>query len=78
MAGTPRRSATTTVEEPGRLVRWPRPGSEGGSRGLTFVEEPDLVRALDQLGAAMAAAKELKVMVRELEAAVAGRNAGAT
>ena len=31
------------MEEPGRLVRWPRPGSEGGSRGLTFVEEPDLV-----------------------------------
>ncbi len=56
MAGTPARSPTTTAVDSGRLVRWPRPGSEGESGRLTLVDEPDLVRALDQLGAAMAVA----------------------
>lgn len=62
MSGTARQEGETRgagrrsgrpAEESGRLVPWPRSGSEGGVRALTFVDDPELVQALDQLGAAM-------------------------
>lgn len=52
----PEPSATTPPEESGRLVRWPRPGAKGEARALTFLDDPELVQALDQLSSAMAVA----------------------